>query len=281
MNAGSGPPSQTPFAIYDPATCTWKMSQLSLLGDSMESSPAWPKSGTWDLGAAYAHPTSAHPTAANGSSSSPGLLPTPRAGETSDQTSRPGYFYSLSSAAESLLPTPSAGNFNDGETLQSWETRRQANLAKGINGNGQGTPLAIAARALLPSSAARDCKGAGTPREGGPDLPLTISLLKTPTAQLAINGGSQAPAKRRSGGHGPTLADQVEHELLPTPTVANSRNSRNSTAGRSPGSAAHPGTTLSDTFWAGANTAPPSTDGKPFSDGPRHHQLRLDETGSA
>ena len=43
-----------------------------------------------------------------------------------------------------LLPTPSAGNFNDGESLESWEVRRQKNLAKGINGNGQGTPLSIA-----------------------------------------------------------------------------------------------------------------------------------------
>ncbi len=41
-------------------------------------------------------------------------------------------------------------------------------------------------------------------------------LLKTPTAQLAINGGSQHPDKRKVGGHGPTLADEVEH-LLPTP----------------------------------------------------------------
>jgi hypothetical protein len=41
-------------------------------------------------------------------------------------------------------------------------------------------------------------------------------LLLTPTAQLAVNGGSQHPGKRKAGGHGPTLADQVEH-LLPTP----------------------------------------------------------------
>jgi site-specific DNA-cytosine methylase len=54
-----------------------------------------------------------------------------------------------------------------------------------------------------------------------PDGPTELSagLLKTPTAQLAINGGSQHPDKRRAGGHGPTLADQVEHELLPTPTA--------------------------------------------------------------
>jgi hypothetical protein len=47
---------------------------------------------------------------------------------------------------------------------------------------------------------------------------VTAHLLKTPTAQLAVNGGSQHPDKRKAGGHGPTLADQVEH-LLPTPAA--------------------------------------------------------------
>jgi hypothetical protein len=48
-----------------------------------------------------------------------------------------------------------------------------------------------------------------------PSMPLLLS----PTANLAINGGSQPMAKRRAGGHGPTLADQLEHEIpvLPTP----------------------------------------------------------------
>jgi hypothetical protein len=40
-----------------------------------------------------------------------------------------------------------------------------------------------------------------------------------------VNGGSQHPDKRRAGGHGPTLADQVEH-LLPTPRTGDNRNSR-------------------------------------------------------
>jgi len=38
-------------------------------------------------------------------------------------------------------------------------------------------------------------------------------LLLTPTANLGRNGGSQPPDKRRAGGHGPTLADQVEWEI--------------------------------------------------------------------
>lgn len=46
-----------------------------------------------------------------------------------------------------------------------------------------------------------------------------LTLLRTPTAQLAVNGGSQHPEKRKAGGHGPTLADEVEH-ILPTPRVS-------------------------------------------------------------
>jgi DNA (cytosine-5)-methyltransferase 1 len=56
--------------------------------------------------------------------------------------------------------------------------------------------------------------------EDGP-TEIVAGMLKTPTAQLAVNGGSQHPDKRRAGGHGPTLADQVEHELLPTPSAGN------------------------------------------------------------
>lgn len=50
------------------------------------------------------------------------------------------------------------------------------------------------------------------------------SLLVTPTANLASNGGSQHPAKRKAGGHGPTLDDQVSHlRLMPTPTGRDSK----------------------------------------------------------
>lgn len=52
------------------------------------------------------------------------------------------------------------------------------------------------------------------------DLAPTIgAMLATPQAHLGSNGGSQPPAKRKAGGHTPTLADQVEHELLPTPAA--------------------------------------------------------------
>jgi hypothetical protein len=43
-----------------------------------------------------------------------------------------------------MLPTPSASVANDGESIESWERRKQKNLAKHNNGNGMGTPLTIA-----------------------------------------------------------------------------------------------------------------------------------------
>lgn len=61
-------------------------------------------------------------------------------------------------------------------------------------------------------------------------------LLKTPTSQLAVNGGSQHPDKRKAGGHGPTLADEIEHtlpapiaedpspSLFPTPRASDGKN---------------------------------------------------------
>lgn len=52
-------------------------------------------------------------------------------------------------------------------------------------------------------------------RPGPPGGP---PLLKNPTSNLATNGGSQHPAKRKQGGHSPNLADEVEW-LLPTPAA--------------------------------------------------------------
>lgn len=46
-------------------------------------------------------------------------------------------------------PTPAAGNFNDGESLESFDARKARQKAKGINGNGMGDSLAIAASRLV------------------------------------------------------------------------------------------------------------------------------------
>lgn len=99
------------------------------------------------------------------------------------------------SSSLGLLPTP---------TTSEW------NGPGAPDGNRNDTLRARIAN--LPTPRARDSKGVGF--EDG--LPAVVQLLKTPTAQLAVNGGSQHPDKRKRGGHGPTLADEVEH-LLPTP----------------------------------------------------------------
>ena len=132
-------------------------------------SATWPTSGSMRSGRSYPPLRPGRPTGASGSSSSPGLLPTPNAQLAHDsQTHRSG------ARTDELLLTGIALELGKGE------------------------------------------------------------LLKTPTAQLAINGGSQHPDKRIAGGHGPTLADQVEH-LLPTPVVTNR-------AGMSPSPATDRGT---------------------------------------
>jgi hypothetical protein len=46
-------------------------------------------------------------------------------------------------------------------------------------------------------------------RETSEMLPEPEALFKTPTANLGSNGAAQHPNKRKAGGHGPTLADEV------------------------------------------------------------------------
>lgn len=151
-----------------------------------------------------------------------------------------GCLYELAADAEQpsppRLPTPAASQFNDGESLESWEARNErlceswsSEKYPNGNGNGMGTPLPIlikqllrASGANLPTPNASDWKGSGQTQgrkragklrsPADMDLPEAIDqLLKTPTRQIAVNGGSQPEEKRRAGGHGPTLADQVEH----------------------------------------------------------------------
>jgi len=139
---------------------------------------------------------------------------------------------------------------------------------------------------LLPTPNATDYKGAtitegrtrdGRPRtEGDADLPLAIQLLRTPTAQLAENGGSQHPAKRKAGGHGPTLADEVEH-LLPIPAARDWQSGQSNLIGTN----ARPLNEVVEMLLpSGGPMAPPSAAGSAQPDGLHHVQLSLDELGS-
>ena len=65
------------FAKYYPATHTWKTPQCSLLADLDTFSQTWPRQGIMLHGSCSELPTSAHPTTANASGFSLGMLPTP------------------------------------------------------------------------------------------------------------------------------------------------------------------------------------------------------------
>ncbi|MFD5900876.1 DNA (cytosine-5-)-methyltransferase [Streptomyces microflavus] len=76
-----------------------------------------------------------------------------------------------------------------------------------------------------PDFAKADREGAG-----GDDLVTAVArlfdkdratkLFKTPTANLGSNGAPQHPDKRRAGGHGPNLDDEVSFLLPVDPDVA-------------------------------------------------------------
>ena len=91
-------------------------------------------------------------------------------------------------------------------------------------------------RATPPQRRGHTLAGADSDTDG-------LTLFRTPTSQLAVNGGSQHPDKRKAGGHGPTLADEVEH-LLPTPKASDGEWGLPRTSGRPPEMATHLATRL-------------------------------------
>lgn len=88
----------------------------------------------------------------------------------------------------------------------------------------------------------------------------SLQLLPTPSA--TEYGNNQSPSE---GAAVRESLPRLVGKLLPTPTTADSRNSRNATANNGQGSTGHSGTTLSDVAyeWSGATTDPQSADGKP------------------
>ena len=167
-----------PIASWNPARGAWEVPQTeNLFCEHLGLfSETWPTSGLMLRGQVYALPTSGHPTTDTGSFSPPGHLPTP-----------------------TVADSRATANFKPDGTPY---------------GDGYGMTLVDAVR-TLPTPRTSDANGGGsTVTEGSICEPPSQRLFRTPTAQLAVNGGSQHPDKRRAGGHGPTLADEVEH-LIP------------------------------------------------------------------
>jgi DNA (cytosine-5)-methyltransferase 1 len=179
-------------------------------------------------GRAYAPPT-------------PGL----RTAETVCSSSRPG---PGRPGGSRLLPTPVAGNFNDGESPQTWQARRDRQKKLGRNGNGIGTPLPIAI-ALLPTPMASDNAPEGPGKIGGirpsgakrqtslPDViiyriaaqahqareagPSQVRLLPTPDTGCSPNGHGRRggrPGNGHQSGHGLDVAATTLSPAPATPT---------------------------------------------------------------
>ena len=185
-----------PIAKWNESRDCWEEPEADIFGHSDVYSETFPASGMTRAGLAFALPKSGHLTTATESSSS----------------------------LETLLPTPAAMNPNDGETFATWEAPRQRVIAKGINGNGFGTPLAIAVQLmptplvsdangssadhrrdhlplrsiLLPTPRTTDSNGPGLHGTGGMDLRTAIALLPTPTTQDAANNGGPSQFERNS-----------------------------------------------------------------------------------
>jgi hypothetical protein len=122
--------------------------------------------------------------------------------------------------------------------------------------------LPSAVMQLLPTPRTTDTNGAGTHGDGGMDLRTAVTLLPTPTATRY--GNNQSPSPGAAVRHG---LDSID-KLLPTPTVADSRGTRNATSGRKAGSKHHAGTTLSDVFWTGETPQTAMRTSKSTSDAP-------------
>ena len=142
--------------------------------DSGEPSATWPRSGTMLAGRCYERPTSALRTGGIASSS---------------------------------WPTPDAYVSNDRESPESFHTRRETLRAKGINGNGAGTPLAIASK-QWPTLAARDWRSG----EASPETMARNagSLNEIATQQSATPTGHPRTHTPRDVHHGVQLANQAD-----------------------------------------------------------------------
>lgn len=143
------------------------------------------------------------------------------------------------SSSSPLLPTPRTSDTN------------------GAGEHGEGGPDLRTAVSLLPTPNASDAKGSGSTqgreRDGRPrplsdaDLPEVVNLLPRPRASGGEKGG---PNQR--GSKGDLALPSTVVQPLPTPTVADSRGTRNATSGRTnPDSAHHTGTTLNDLAFSG------------------------------
>lgn len=116
-------------------------------------------------------------------------------------------------------PTPDANAINLTESPETWLARREELKARGINGNGAGMPLGIAASAWQ-SPMARDARGPkrGATAEGAEPLAMQAGLWPTPRSRES--GAYQRDHGAKDGTQRQTLTGAIRAWATPTSSTA-------------------------------------------------------------
>lgn len=211
--------SRISFATYDPATCSWRTSQLSLFEDSTPFSGGWPTSGLMRSGAVYERQTLARHMAAIAGGASRGTASNWPAATVLDSTS---------TANRTATRTDPSSKHHDGVTLtdavRMWPTPYGFNGQDKDGGYGTGgkiekfcklwatprveqfeeTPKAWQARA---EKVAQRLRAHGIPGQALSIQAATVTLWATPRAGDGEKGG---PNQKFSAGGIPLAAQTVQ-----------------------------------------------------------------------
>ena len=130
---GCGQSTPELLASFDPATSSWRTSQLCLGGDLAEFSETWPRSGLMRNGIAYRLPPLAPLTGGIES----GLLPTPTDASKGGGSSRSGARINETPtlqgmARKGMWPTPSASDWKNRGGFGAAAVQRRAAIGKQI-----------------------------------------------------------------------------------------------------------------------------------------------------
>ena len=189
----SGPTSRTPFAYYDPDTCSLRTCQHSLFEDLTESSPTLPRWGSMRSGLLFERPMWVPRTDENASSS---LLPTPdayqgsRGGSQHPDKRRAGnHSVSLQDVVEQkLFPTPSVADTTGGHASRSGDRSNEL-LLPGV------------AKSLIPTpTATHHARNATANRSSPKPTTNTTGTTLSDFAWLLSTGASTDPPSDSTSG---------------------------------------------------------------------------------
>lgn len=231
--AGSGGASRTSFAHYDPASSSWRTSQVSFQWSSATFSETWPKWGSLRSGVCSLRPTWEPHTFASGSFSS--RWPTPNAAKASDDLT-------LTCSGDGRS-TPNKLGWAVTAECKSWPTPTQRPNRSAYNG----APLRLALEQLVdpqrwptPTASAGNGPQRGQNAQGSAGLEEMVKSPRWPTPSSSDEKGSSKPGQRRR-----QLSEAIETRW-PTPTWQAAAGARTATSTRPADSSHHDGTTLID-----------------------------------